>query len=529
MTIALDFGTCNTVIARWNEGRDDVEVPSIRELTKTFPYLIPGKNTTLHAKVIPSLIHYGEGDSAVVGYGVERDGLVDHPATFRWTKMDLLKGNTRNRRANGRLVNPRQAASELLDNILLFAQGALGGPDEEVVATVPVEADDFYVDWLRDTVGRQFRRGATILDEATACILGYRERVKDDEVYVIVDFGGGTLDVSLVRTDLDAEGLQKCRLLGRAGEEIGGMLVDKWLLERLVQEARLPDQDVRDVGTILLPRIEEAKIALSNHEPEFEITQLNDLSGTLISHTFAAGDLREILESKDVYALVTQTIDRALEAANTKYGTQKSAVQGVFLVGGSSLLLGLPKLIVSYFPRCKVYCSHPFEAIARGACRYLGQDFNPTLVHDYCLRVWNPDQGAYADDAVVEKGTQYPTEKPVSARYLKSACHEAQTLDIEILERSYMTRPDGWDPWAVQASQDEDRNLRVLARLSEFVVADPPCAQGERRFMAAFGVDEHKRLTISLKDLQQGNRSYIQLPSGERLPWPQRDIPVVRL
>jgi len=528
MTIAVDFGTCNTVVARWNEALDDVEVPTIQGLTRTFAYLIPGAKRPVQTKVIPSLIHYGQGDRVLVGNQVERAGLVNHGATFRWAKMDLLRRNLRNRRVNGRLVNPGQAAADLVAQILLFARGALGGGDDELVATVPVEAYDFYVDWLRETVGKQFPRGLTILDEATACILGYREKVKNEEAYLIVDFGGGTLDVSLVRTNLDADGLQKCLLLGRAGEELGGMLVDQWLLERLVHVESLSDRDVRDVGTPLLRLIEEAKIALSCGQASFDVTQLNDLTGTLISHTFTADELREILQAKQVYGLVTQTIDRALEAANTKYGTQKSAVKGVFLVGGSSLLLGVPQLIMSYFPACSVYSSRPFEAIARGACRYLGQDFNPTLVHDYCLRSWEATQGQYVLVPVVEKGTQYPTEKPVSAKYVKAACEGAQVLGMVVVERSYMTRPDGWDPWAVQVEDRADRNVRVIFE-RDFIIADPPCAQGERRFVASFGVDKHKRLIVSLKDLKEGNRSYIQLSDGKTFPLPVKEFPVVRL
>jgi molecular chaperone DnaK (HSP70) len=404
----------------------------------------------------------------------------------------------------------------------------VGGGDEELVATVPVEAYDFYVDWLRETVGRQFPRGVTILDEATACILGYREKVKNDEVYLIVDFGGGTLDVSLVRTNMEADGLQKCLLLGRAGEELGGMLVDQWLLERLVQAESLSERDVRDVGTPLLRLIEDAKIALSCGQATADVTQLNDLTGTLISHTFTAADLRQILEAKQVYSLVTQTIDRALEAANTKYGTQKSAIRGVFLVGGSSLLLGVPQLIASQFPGRSVYSSNPFEAIARGACRYLGQDFNPTLVHDYCLRSWDATQGEYVLVPVVEKGTQYPTERPVSAKYIKAACDGAQILGMVVAERSYMTRPDGWEPWAVQSEDRTDRNVRIIFE-RDFIIADPPCAQGERRFVASFGVDTHKRLTVSLKDLKEGNRSQLLLSDGQTIPLPVKDVPVVRL
>ncbi len=63
----------------------------------------------------------------------------------------------------------------------------------------------------------------------------------------------------------------------------------------------------------------------------------------------------------------------------------------------------------------------------------------------------------------------------------------------------------------------------------EFIHADPACTLGERRFVAGFGVDANKRLTISLKDLAPGNRSYVQLGSGERLDLPIREVPIVKL
>jgi hypothetical protein len=97
-----------------------------------------------------------------------------------------------------------------------------------------------------------------------------------------------------------------------------------------------------------------------------------------------------------------------------------------------------------------------------------------------------------------------------------------------VVERSYMTRPEGWDPWAVQTEDRTDRNLRVIFE-RDFIVADPPCAQGERRFVASFGVDKHKRLTVSLKDLKEGNHSYVQLSDGKTVALPVKDFPVVRL
>ena len=77
-------------------------------------------------------------------------------------------------------------------------------------------------------------------------------------------------------------------------------------------------------------------------------------------------------------------------------------------------------------------------------------------------------------------------------------------------------------------------NLRELnPNDREFIHADPPCSSAERRFVAGFGVDANKRLTLSLKDLKDGNGngngSYIQTSSGEKVALPVKDFPVVKL
>ena len=52
---------------------------------------------------------------------------------------------------------------------------------------------------------------------------------------------------------------------------------------------------------------------------------------------------------------------------------------------------------------------------------------------------------------------------------------------------------------------------------------------GEKRFVAGFGIDANKRLTLSLKDLLPGNRSCVQLASGERMSLPIKNMPFVKL
>jgi molecular chaperone DnaK (HSP70) len=540
MAIAFDFGTCNTVVARWNEALGDVETPELPNLTKRYA-LSDGQGV---ARVVPSLIHYGKDGERLIGVRVEDAGLASHRGTFRWLKLDVLRtgGANRGRRVNGEVVYPRDAANELVDRLLMFVRGHFGAVDDELVVTVPVEAYDHYVDWLREACAKRFPRGVRVLDEATACILGYLDRVRDGRVYVIVDFGGGTLDVSVVRTNLRADGNAKCRVLGRAGEEIGGMMVDTWLLEYVQQHERLSDDDVADVGTALLAAIERAKIDLSNGAPTAEIEQFNDVTGRLVSCTVGAKTLRTLLETRrepsnlSLYQMITRTLDLALDQARDKAGVRKDEVAGVFLVGGSSRLLGVAEHVRDYFPGADLHAGNPFEAIARGACRYAGEKINQSLVHDYCLRSWNRADMDFELVPVVPRNTEYPTEKPVCSKYIKAACEAQHALGLVVYERSVMERPvikyvngpDGLRPVREGTTREEKvRELNPADR--EFIQADPPCDSGDRRFVAGFGVDANRRLTLWLRDIKPGNRSRIRLSDGTEIPLPVQDLPVVKL
>lgn len=537
--MALDFGTSNTVLARWNPMTRGVETLRLDQLTRVYRYWPPRAALARESAVVPSMIHYGEGNTLRAGAQVQAAGLTNDRATFRWAKLDILRNNNRVRRVNGALVTPRQAGEDLIGQILLAA-----GAGDDLVVTLPVEAFDHYVEWLQAAVLQSFRGTVRMLDEATACILGYDTRVREDQVYAVVDFGGGTLDVSVVKTrDLALADTRACEVLARAGEEIGGSLVDQWLLKELQQAERLGGQDLVEIGAALLSAVEEAKVRLSNGEKEAVVTQLNDVTARLISHTFSAAKLREVLEAdrtelrgSSLYRLVAATVERALEAVREKYGIRKSEVRAVFMAGGSSLLLGVAGVVRHLFPDCPVHCEDPFEAIARGACRYAGEDLNLALVHDYCLSSWDRERKDYVLVPVVPKGTRYPTDGPAKNLYVNAACDGAARLGLVVLERSAMVRPevlyemDGGALRAVASHRRDDVSLRELNPGDrEFIHADPPCTAGERRFVAGFGVDANKRLTLSLRDLHPNGRSYVQLTSGERLALPIWEVPFVKL
>lgn len=541
MTLAMDFGTCNTVLARWQPKARKIETIRIGAPTRTYGYHIPGIEKRHLSAVVPSLIHYGNEQNIFIGAHVENIGLANDRSTFRWMKLDLLKGRNRAKRINGMLITPRQAAEEFIKQVL---NAAVRQGENDLVITIPVEAFDHYVDWLQAAALRCFHGQVRMLDEATACILGYGTRVRAGQIYLVFDFGGGTLDISVVKTtDPDNDQTYTCVVLGRAGEEIGGALVDELLLQELQQAQGLNIEALGELGIDLLHAAENAKIRLSGGEETVDVVQYDELHARKIVHTFTAAGLRHLLDSnhesfghKSLYRLIAITLERAIEQAQERYGVKRTEIREVFMVGGSSLLLGVADLVGYLLPSCKVHCENPFEAIARGACRYSGGDINLTLVHDYCLRAWDQERKSYDLVPVVPKGTRYPTDGPVSVKYVNGACEGATWLGLVIIERSEMIRPEG--VWEVVAGRlqrrqtdwhEEDALREINPANREFICADPPCTIGTRRFLAGFGVDVNRRLTVSLKDLDISGHSFVQLEDGQQLPLPVVELPVVKL
>jgi molecular chaperone DnaK len=314
--------------------------------------------------------------------------------------------------------------------------------------------------------------------------------------------------------------------------------VDQWMLAAMKTDEGLTDEDVKEVGTPLVRAIEEAKIALSGGRTEIDVTQLNDITGALLSHTFSTGELHGILERHDFMKLIARTVDRALDAANTKYGTRKRDIHRVFMVGGTSLLLGVREQLGTLFPDTPVQCHHPFGSVAAGACRYAGQDIDPTLVHDYEIESWNPKRMEFDYVPIIPKGTQYPSDGAIKGKYITAACDNARELNLIVYEHSEQVRPavsfvQGADGrmQAVRVGEgtvERRRPLNPDAR--DFLRPDPPCDRDEKkRFMVGFGVDENKCLTISVKDTRPGNKSMARTSDGRLVPLPIRDFPLIRL
>jgi molecular chaperone DnaK len=514
--LGVDFGTSNTVLAVWDESRREGVPLRIAEYSRTIRYRQGGQETEEIA-VIPSLIHYAADQRRWLGQQVITRDLHESERTFRWMKRYIGHRSPIQVNVDGRSISHYDAGRDFLSAVLTFAVDSLDCRDEEIGLTVPVESFEHYEHWLTGVVEAAGLPRFRLIDEPSAAALGYGAFLEPGSVYLIFDFGGGTLDVAvIVIEDPTKTHGQRCRVLGKAGAEIGGAIIDQWLFQDALRQADRSDSDdeIRQASRALLSACERAKERLSfQDQADIEVPLSG---GGALNAVFSRAHLEALVDQHEGFRQVEKTLRRALTAAHER-GYTEDQVKEVFLVGGSSMIPAVQRTVQRFFGRERVRLQRPLDAVARGAAAFVaGVDFQDYIQHDYALRfLESQGSGEYAYRPLVARGTPYPTREPI-ARIVVKASHDKQTqLGLAIFEIAEGRPLSGeqtlelvFDPSGAarmtQVSPDEaDRRHRfwVNEAAPTFLHAEPPAKQGEARFEVEFGIDGNKRLLVTARDL----------------------------
>jgi molecular chaperone DnaK (HSP70) len=521
--IGIDFGTANTVVARWDEARSVGEPIPLDGVD-----LDRAADVGVRQRVVPSLLAYSHADDRrwLGAQVLTQPELLTRPdvTVFQSTKSAVTGRVVDVPRVVGaRRLSAREAATQFLRDLTALTVLAVGADDLEIVATAPVEAFDTYRDWLVGEVadglgGARLR----VVDEATAAAVGYSVRMRPGEVFAVVDFGAATLDVSVVRVADPSGGRvgPAVRTIAAAGLDLGGNHIDALLATRAAAAAGLPDSDPVAYNRVFRPLLrgaETAKIALTRQDRAV-VAGTDPVTGAAYQSELTRAAFDRLLRESDVLGRVNRVLRRALDGAAAK-GHPADAISGVFLVGGSSLLPAVQDLVLLQFAPELVHSDRPLEAVAAGAASIAGgYELHDHIQHDYAIRHLSRSTGSYEFEPLVAAGTAYPTVEPVKTLTVKAIRDGQRQFGLAIYERAHATfRDAGADLEIVfdatggartVAVTPQARQERAMVWLNEdsltFLEAEPPAAAGTDRFRVEFRVDAQKRLTVSAYDLQRG-------------------------
>lgn len=552
--ISIDFGTTNTVIAEWLESLKIPETIALAGLSRKIGGGPPS---------IPSLLYVDDlktgtfrAGQAILSHGLDQDA---HAASrlFSGMKRALLSPELdKEQQIDGQPFKSKQAAEVFLN---LICQGLLstGRSIDEIVLTVPVMAFEVYLRWLASilqklSVGKALPR---IIDEPTAAAFGYRVNHPGGMVLVI-DFGGGTLDLSIVRLPEDFEATGKgivvtptispqitiagdrarikARVIGKTYRQIGGSDIDAELVDYWLEKEGLTKNNAKGDIPALLRLAEETKIKLcSDNEKEIENSYYLRSNKKVLDLSLSLEVFdQEILGSPKLAVLETLrgAISDILDQAEQKNIGDRN-IDYVLLVGGTTLIPAISDLVINRFGKDRVLQPKPFEAVAHGAL-YLTQShpIEDFLQHSYALEAKsvlgsNPPTSEYVYLPIILAGSAYPFEEWGKLGYfLTPPFDNSSSVDIILAEIDEKLSPgqrivldtNGRILQERGKSQVPRAQTIHILRKHSLLLKPPGTINQVSRLDVSYIVDENRTLRLTVYD----NVAHLYL---------MRDEPITRL
>ena len=547
MAWALDLGTTNTGLARWEAREGEPRLVELPRLSRR-----PSGDDALEvAALVPSVVQllppaglldrigawpplervFLVGRTALLGRpALERNQALPDPAFVPAFKTALLTEPLRPVARLGRqVVTARQAARAFVRELIAEARRETGQRIRDLVVTVPVDCYEGYRAQLDEIARSVGVRRVRFLDEPLAAALGYGLGLRADRLVLVVDIGGGTMHVALVR--VTAGGLEKGRaeVLAKHGRPYGGNAVDGWVLRHVCRRMGYALEDLADEEEMRLWRrlmlAEACRVKESvffQPAAEFLLTppgvcrRVGPHTGGVQRCQITRDDLVAILRENGFYDALSTSVDGVL-ADGPGGKVAADAVDDVLMVGGSTLLPNVFPLLEERFRRHRVRAWQPFEAVAFGAAayaadRYAQLDF---IVHDYAFVTYDARSREPIYTVVVPRGTRFPTAPALWKGQVVPTCSLGAPETAFKLVVCEIGRGDGdgrrflWDAAGDlhKVGGKADGHERVIVPLNEASPTmgrlDPPHSPRDRRarLEVAFGVDADRWLIATVNDL----------------------------
>ena len=513
-TLAIDLGSTTTVVAF--QACNDARIK-----------LIDLAPISRKEGEVPSMLWLDDRNSpsVLVGRQVLESGLGDrdlpqlHRDFKRWIGLPIPSPWRQ-------LLSPDQAGARLLQEIWKRIPQDL--TIERLVLTAPVEPGSAYRQWLLEACESLQIPEIALVDEPTAAALG--AGLPAGSKLLVVDLGGGTLDLSLVALE-GGEGraaplaqllrfqsrnltksrqtLRQARVLGKAGIALGGRDLDRWILDAL-QPQGLPSEG--DGYTALLDAAERLKCRLSNTEinDEQELTELASSPEMTTPTTLRMNRKRftQLLEERGLFKLLEELLKQTLRAAEV-HGCRRSDLNAVVMVGGGAHLPQLQAWLTSFMSPVPLRTPPPMEAVACGALSLTpGVRILDLLQRGISLRCWDRRSNRHHWHPLFVAGQPWPSSQPFEL-VLSASAVEQTTIEFVLgepeLEARHEVRLIDGLPQVIERNPNA---AEVKERPSPCfkLMLNPPGQPGEDCLKLHFHLDEHAELIMEGEDLRNGSR-----------------------
>lgn len=480
--IGIDLGTSNSAASVIEAGK---------------PTIIPSAEGTVvgGGKAFPSYVAFDKDGNLLVGEPARRQAVAnpENTATVFKRKMGTKDKIT----LAGKEYTPQQLSAFLLQKIKKDAEAFLGENIEKAVITVPAYFDDAQRQATKDAGAIAGLEVVRIINEPTAASLAYGvDKVGQEAKILVFDFGGGTLDVTIMDF---GEGVFEVK--STSGDtELGGTDMDEVLTEYIVAGFKKENNiDLRSDKTA----IQRIKEAAEKAKIELSSTLETDINLPFLS---AGSDgpkhlVMKITRAKleELVKPIVEKCQKPMEQALNDSKLTPNDITKIILVGGPTRMPIVQKLVEDYVGKKIERGVDPMESVAIGAAIQAGVltgETKEVLLLDVTPLTLGIETLGAVMTPLIERNTTIPASK---TQIFSTAADNQPAVDIHVLQGERPIVADN----------------RTLGRF--LLDGIPPAPRGVPQIEVTFDIDVNGILSVKAKDKGTNKEQHITISDSSAL------------
>jgi len=486
--IGIDLGTSNSAASVMEGGR---------------PTIIPSAEGAgvASGKAFPSVVAFTKDGQKLVGEPARRQASVNPEGTIQAAKRRM--GEDFHFNVYGKKYTPQQISAFILQKVKQDAENYLGDEVKEAVITVPAYFNDNQRQATKDAGKIAGLEVLRIINEPTAACLAYGlDKAGKEQKIMVFDFGGGTLDVTILEMGWDDEHKAATfEVKSTSGDtRLGGTDMDNVMIDYIANDFKRQNGIDLKNDKMAVQRLREAA---EKAKVELSSTVTTDINLPFITAD-ATGPkhLTMTINRAKLEELVNPIIEKCkhpLQQAIDDAKLRSRDIDKIIMVGGPTRMPIVQKFLEDYVGKKIERGIDPMECVAMGAAAQaaiIKGDTKDVLLLDVTPLSLGIETLGQVFTKLIERNTTVPTKK---SQVFSTAADNQPAVTIRVL-------------------QGERQMANDNVELGRFdLVGIPPAPRGIPQIEVTFDIDQNGIVHVNAKDLGTGKEQSIKISAPKKL------------